>query len=126
MNGETLIRDYLTEIAKRDLDGRYVYPKPDVEHRIAEEIHARTGVPANQNGLVKHDGELFPKQAVSSDPDKFVDSTLTALDEHVLALKKASPKEFDVAFKNLGKTDAKSWGDQISFRVRFRAKTSAS
>jgi hypothetical protein len=119
MNAEVSIRDYLNEISKRDLDGRYVYPQPDIERRLAKEIQKKAGFKMAKQSLLSHDGELNPKQPVSADPNKFVDSTLAALDEQVAALKQVSPKEFEVGFKNLGKTDANNWGDQISFRIRF-------
>jgi hypothetical protein len=126
MDSKQPIREFLTGIAQRDADGRYVYPKSDVEKRLAEEIHDKTGCQIAGDALVNHHGELFPKQPVSADADKFVDSTLAALEEQVAALKKVSPKEFEVGFKNFGKTDAaNSWGDQITFRVRFTTAASA-
>jgi hypothetical protein len=114
MDAEQSIGEYLEEISTRDSNGRYVYPKEDVARRLAEEISKRTGFRVGV--LVKHDGEVFPKQPVAANQDKFVSSTLTALDEQIVALKKIAPKEFEVGFRN---ADGNSLGDQITFRIRF-------
>jgi len=114
MNGGQSISEYLEEISQRDSNGRYVYPKEDVAKRLAEEISKRTGF--RFGVLVNHNGEVFPKQPVAANQDKFVSSTLAALEEQIVALKKIAPKEFEVGFRN---ADANNLGDQVAFRVRF-------
>jgi hypothetical protein len=114
MSAAQSISEYLEEISKRDSKGRCVYPKEDVAKRLAEEISKRTGFRVGV--LVYHDGEIFPKQPVAADQDKFARSTLAALEEQIIALKKITPKEFEVGFRN---ANGNSLGDQITFRIRF-------
>ena len=111
--GQTL-EEYLSMVAVRDLDKRYVKPKDDVEKWLETELQRRTGCEPAQ--LDYSTSELQPRRFVPAVPESFVGETVKAIEAVAASLKEMAAKRFHVRFRNNDSSD--SWGDQVQLRVR--------
>jgi hypothetical protein len=106
------IAEYLTSIATRDIQGRYIRPRSDVQVRIAEEIREKTGcTPASLTSDVKE----LQRMRVSAKPERLVGETLNAIEVICAALKREGATKFELRFSN----PSEPWGDQILISVRY-------
>jgi len=109
------LAEYLSGIAKRDLRGRYIIPKEDVQSALEKEVQQRTECDAAP--LDDGAAELQPRIFVSADPEKFVQETMQAIDTVSTSLRKISAQQFRIRFANID--SGSNWGDQVQFRVRI-------
>jgi hypothetical protein len=109
------ITEDLWSIAKRDIQGRYISPKADVQTRLAQEIERSTG--CSRATLAPHAKELLPMR-VSAEPQKFVRDTLNAIEKISADLREQKATKFEIRFVN-PQGDPQWWGDQILVGVRY-------
>ena len=109
------ITEYLSSIAKRDIQGHYICPKDDVQTRLAQEIERVTGC---SPATLTPDAKELPRMCVSAEPQKFIGETLNAIGKISAALKEEKASKFDIRFVN-PQGDPQWWGDQILVGVRY-------
>ena len=109
------IAEYLSSIAKRDIQGRYICPRADVQTRLAQEIERSTGC---SPATLTRDAKELPRICVSAEPDGFIGETLNAIEKISATLKEEKASKFDIRFVN-PQGDPQWWGDQILVGVRY-------
>src|SRR5881296_2879861 len=109
LSNDLAITEYLSSIAKGDIEDRYVCPKADVQTRLAQEIEQRTGC---SPATLTPDAKKMKTILVSAEPQKFVGDTLGVIEKISADLKREKAIKFELRFDN-PQQDPKWSGDQI-------------
>jgi len=110
------IDEFLVAVSSRDLQGDFVFPKPDVEERLTQEVAHRTG--SKSRNMAEEKGLETVQYWISAKPYHFVAETKRAVDNVCLLLGQKGSKAFELIFHNT-KQSPNEWGKQVLFAVRY-------